>query len=425
MTRLAPSGMRDASVHVAATSVLAAASVVLFPRAVEAAGTALDIQSARGTGMAASVTAMIDDSSAIFYNPAGIAQGRIVDAQAGDSLVMPSVKFTDTRGQSTSTLFRVSAPFQIYESGGITDHLSVGIGVFTPFGLDVPWPSEWEGKSVVTEASLATYDFNPTLAYRIGTFRVGAGLQLVRATVDLKKQIDTPSEVSAELGADTWGEGFDVGAQLEAVPRYLSLGVTYRSAVTLDFTGNVHFDNVPPPFQATLHDQLVKTSLTNPDVLQMGVASRPVQNLLLDVDVVWYGWSKFHAIDIQYPNDTSGTLSASSSEAKNWSNTVNVHLGGELTVSGAWRVRAGVVYDPSPSPSNTLLPDVPDANRLGLAVGLGYLHPSGFGVDLGYQLLVLFSKTSTVPPPLAGAYSGEGNILGISVGYRTPKKAAL
>jgi len=157
----------------------------------------------------------------------------------------------------------------------------------------------------------------------------------------------------------------------------------------------------------------------------MGVASRPVQNLLLDVDVVWYGWSKFHAIDIQYPNDTSGTLSASSSEAKNWSNTVNVHLGGELTVSGAWRVRAGVVYDPSPSPSNTLLPDVPDANRLGLAVGLGYLHPSGFGVDLGYQLLVLFSKTSTVPPPLAGAYSGEGNILGISVGYRTPKKAAL
>lgn len=371
--------------------------------------------------MAAAVTAMIDDSSAIFYNPAGIAQGRIVDAQVGDTLIMPSFKFTDPQGQSTSTLFKVSAPFQIYESGGITDHLSIGVGVFTPFGLTVPWPSEWEGKSIVTEASLATYDFNPTVAYRFGPLRIGVGVQLVRATVDLKRKIDTPSEVSAELGADTWGEGFNVGAQLEAMARYLSLGVAYRSAVTLDFTGNAHFDGVPPPFQATLHDQLVKTSLTNPDVFQMGVASHPLASLVIDVDLVWYGWSKFHAIDIKYPNDASGMLRAP--EPKNWSNTVNVHLGGEVAVNDTWRLRAGAMYDPSPSPSNTLLPDVPDANRMNVAVGVGYAHPSGFSLDVGYQLLVLFSKTSTATP-LAGTYSGLGNIIGISVGYRTPRKPA-
>jgi long-chain fatty acid transport protein len=396
--------------------------VVFSARTAAAAGTALDIQSGRGTGMAAAVTAMIDDSSAIFYNPAGIAQGRILDAQVGDTLVMPSFKFTDQQGQSTSTLFKVSAPFQVYESGGITDHLSIGVGVFTPFGLTVPWPSEWEGKSIVTEASLATYDFNPTVAYRLGPVRIGVGVQLVRATVDLKRKIDTPSEVSAELGADTWGEGFNVGAQLEAIARYLSLGVAYRSAVTLDFTGNVHFDGVPPPFQATLHDQLVKTSLTNPDVFQMGVASRPLESLVIDVDLVWYGWSKFHAIDIKYPNDASGTLSVP--EPKNWNNTVNVHLGGEVAVNDTWRLRAGAMYDPSPSPSNTLLPDVPDANRVNVAVGVGYAHPSGFSLDVGYQLLVLFSKTSTATP-LAGTYSGLGNIIGISVGYRTPKKPAL
>ncbi|HEV7958126.1 MAG TPA: outer membrane protein transport protein [Acidimicrobiales bacterium] len=396
--------------------------VVFSARTAAAAGTALDIQSGRGTGMAAAVTAMIDDSSAIFYNPAGIAQGRILDAQVGDTLVMPSFKFTDQQGQSTSTLFKVSAPFQVYESGGITDHLSIGVGVFTPFGLTVPWPSEWEGKSIVTEAALATYDFNPTVAYRLGPVRIGVGVQLVRATVDLKRKIDTPSEVSAELGADTWGEGFNVGAQLEAIARYLSLGVAYRSAVTLDFTGNVHFDGVPPPFQATLHDQLVKTSLTNPDVFQMGVASRPLESLVIDVDLVWYGWSKFHAIDIKYPNDASGTLSVP--EPKNWNNTVNVHLGGEVAVNDTWRLRAGAMYDPSPSPSNTLLPDVPDANRVNVAVGVGYAHPSGFSLDVGYQLLVLFSKTSTATP-LAGTYSGLGNIIGISVGYRTPKKPAL
>lgn len=387
-----------------------------------AAGTALDVQSGRGTGMAAAVTAMIDDSSSIFYNPAGIAQGRVVDAQVGDSLVVPSVRFTEAQGQSTSTLFKVASPFQVYESGGITDQLSIGIGVFTPFGLTVPWPSDWVGKSVVTEANLATYDFNPTVAYRIGPFRIGAGLQLVRATVDLKRAIDTPSVVSAELGADTWGEGVNVGAQLEAIAQYLSLGVAYRSAVELNFTGNVHFENVPPPFQSTLRDQLVKTSLTNPDVLQMGVASRPARCLVLDFDLVWYGWSKFRALDVTYPNDASGLLSTS--EPKNWSNTVNAHLGGELKVDDTWRLRAGIEYDPSPSPSSTLLPDVPDANRLNLAAGVGYWHSSGFGLDLGYQLLVLFSKTSTAPPPLAGTYAGEANIIGLSIGYRTPRRAA-
>jgi long-chain fatty acid transport protein len=410
------------SIRQATATAVAALGVVLVSRTADAAGTALDIQSGRGTGMAAAVTAMIDDSSAIFYNPAGIAQGRIIDAQIGDALVMPSFKFTDAQGHSTSTLFKVSAPFQIYETGGITDQLSIGVGVFTPFGLTVPWPADWEGKSIVTEASLATYDFNPTVAYRVGPLRIGAGVQLVRATVDLKRTIDTPSEVSAELGADTWGEGFNVGAQLEAIAQYLSLGIAYRSAVTLDFTGDVHFGGVPAPFQATLHDQLVKTSLTNPDVLQMGVASHPLQNLVLDVDLVWYGWSKFHAIDIQYPNDASRTLSVP--EAKNWSNTVNVHLGGELTVDSTWQLRAGAMYDPSPSPSNTLLPDVPDANRLNLAVGAGYAHPSGFSLDLGYQLLVLFTKTSTAPQ-LAGSYGGLGNIIGISVEYRTPRKTAL
>jgi long-chain fatty acid transport protein len=391
-------------------------------RTADAAGTALDVQSGRATGMASAVTAMIDDSSAVFYNPAGIAQGKIVDVQVGDTLIIPTFTFTDTHGQSTSTRFSVSPPFQIYESGGITDQLSVGIGVFTPFGLTVPWPSEWAGKSIVTEASLATYDFNPTVAYRFGPLRIGAGLQLVRATVDVKKAIVTSSEGSSELGADTWGKGFNIGAQLEAIPRYLSLGVHYRSAVTLDFTGRAHFGGIPVPFQATLHDQLAKTSLIDPDILQMGVASHVLQNLVLDLDVVWYGWAKFHSIDISFPNDASGELS--SSEPKSWRNVANVHLGGELTVNETWRLRAGAIYDPGPTPNNTLLPDVPDGDRVNLAAGASYKHPSGFGVDLGYELVVLFNRTSTAAQ-LPGSYTGDGHVIGISVGYRTPKKNAL
>jgi len=390
---------------------------LLLARNALGAGTALDIQSARGTGMAGAVTAMIDDSSAIFYNPAGIAQGRILDAQIGDSLIIPSFQYTSPQGTSTGSQFNVSPPFQAYEAGGLTDNLSIGVGVFTPFGLTVPWPPDWAGRSLVTKATLATYDFNPTVAFRVGPLRVGVGLQVERATVDLQRKIETGSaEVSTELGAAAWGAGYNAGAQLEAIEKYLSLGVHYRSAVKVDFTGAVHFDNVPLLFRGLLYDQLATTSLTMPDILQMGIASRPIPSLVLDADLVWNGWSKFRSIDIRFPRDASGQLG--SHEAKNWNDTLNVHVGGEWSIDESWRVRAGVLYDPSPSPNSTLGPDVPDADRLNLAVGAGYRHACGVGIDLGYQFITLFDKTST--GVFAGTYGGNVNIVGISVSYRTP-----
>jgi long-chain fatty acid transport protein len=402
-------------------AIAAVFALVSFAHDASAAGVALDVQSGRGTGMAGAVAAMIDDSSSIFYNPAGIAQGRVIDVQVGDSLIIPSFRYTSPQGVSTRNATQVVPPFQAYESGGITNDLSIGVGVFTPFGLTLAWPPQWAGKSVIVQASFATYDFNPTVAYRFGPVRVGAGLQLVRATVDLQRKIETGAgQVSTEVGAGTWGVGGNIGAQVEAVPQYLSLGVHYRSAVKFDFDGEAHFDHVPPSFQSALHDQRVTTSLITPDILQIGVASRPIKSLVLDADVTWYGWAKFRSIDLIFPNDATGSLR--SSQPKNWTNTVNVRVGGEAAVDDSWRVRAGILYDPSPSPADTLTPDIPDSDRINIAVGGSYLHPSGFRMDLGYQFLLFMKRTSTFRP-FPGDYSGIANVIGISVGYRTPPAA--
>jgi long-chain fatty acid transport protein len=98
---------------------------------------------------------------------------------------------------------------------------------------------------------------------------------------------------------------------------------------------------------------------------------------------------------------------------------VSVHLGGEVALGDAWRVRAGAVYDPSPSPSGTLLPDLPDADRLNFAVGVGYAYTSGVEIDLGSELVVMRKKVSTAPE-LEGQYSGYVGVLGVSITYRTP-----
>lgn len=402
----------------------AAALATLFARDASAAGTALDVQSGRGTGMAAATTAMIDDSSAIFYNPAGIAQGKGIDAQIGIHLIAPSFNYTSPGGDKTSLKFGVVTPFNAYISGGITDNLSIGVGVFTPFGLKLTWPDGWAGRHLITEADLRTFDVNPTVAYKFGPVRIGAGFQLVRATVELKRDIRFgDQEGSVDLGGSAWGYGGNIGVQVEAIKQYLSFGAHYRSATKVEFNdGLADFKNVPPGLQGAIHDQAVRTSLVNPDSLQLGVATRPIKKLVIDFDAVWIQWSHFKSIDLRFPDDASGSLNQT--QPKNWDNTVNFHLGAEGELSDHWMLRGGVLVDPTPAPANTLTPDIPDSTRVNLALGGTWKHESGIHVDAGYQFIILTGKTSTAPG-FPGDYGGFVNILGLSIGYTTPKEKVV
>lgn len=397
---------------------LGALGIFCFTTDARAAGFALDVHSARPTGMATAVTGFIDDSSAIFYNPAGIARGKILDAQVGATLILPSFSYTNRSGQSTSTEFRVVPPVNAYVSGGITDDLSVGLGFFSPFGSTLSWPDGWEGRRQITDISIQTFFLNPTVAYRFGPVRIGAGFQLVRSTVRLQRRLAFGErEGGVDLGGATWGFGGNIGAQVDAIPKRLHFGIHYRSAVKLNYDGLADFDNVPEPLANAIQDQPVSTSLLTPDILSMGAAFRPVPSLLLAADVVWYGWANFRSVDLNFPEDAGGTLS--NSRPKRWSNIANYHIGAEGEVTTAWRVRGGLVYDPTPSPGDTLTPESPDANRINFAVGGSYVHTSGVHVDVGYRLVILLKRESTARE-LPGDYQGTANLLGLTVGYRTP-----
>ena len=396
---------------------------LFYSQSAHAAGTALDVQGGRGTGMAAATTAIIDDSSGIFYNPAGIAQGKGLDAQVGINLIVPAFSYKSAQtGTDTSMPFNVVTPFQAYASYGITDNITAGVGVFTPYGLDLAWPDGWEGRSQITKASLRTYYINPTVAAHFGPVRFGAGLQIVRGTVELQRDLNFGTSYgSTDLGGASWGVGANGGVQIEAIKKYLLIGGTYRSAVHIDFDdGKAHFEGVPQAFRSQIYDGKVTTSLNQPDNFAIALATHPTDKLVLDAEIVWYGWGKFRSVDINFPNNPA----LSTSQRKDWENTVNYHLGGEYTINKTWQARAGVLYDPSPSPDNTLGPDIPDANRLNLAIGATYKHDSGFFVDAGFQFIKLFTKTST-NPNYPGEAGGVVSILALSVGYTQTRRPGM
>src|SRR3954471_16762968 len=110
---------------------LAAACMMLLSSVALAAGFQLDVHGARATGMGGAVTALIDDPSAIYYNPAGLAGRKGLDVSVGVSLIMPFLNFTHSDGDVTGSAFVLSPPPNVHLAYGVTEDLAIGIGLFT------------------------------------------------------------------------------------------------------------------------------------------------------------------------------------------------------------------------------------------------------------------------------------------------------
>jgi long-chain fatty acid transport protein len=383
-----------------------------------AAGIAVDLQSARGVGMAGSMIGLVDDASGMYFNPAGIVQGQGLEFMVGAAPIVPFFKATPNQGQELSGVANLITPAHMYFTYGITDDLTVGLGVFTPYGLKVEWEPDWPARTIITRADLKVYDINPTLGYRFGAFRIGGGVQIVRATVELKKDIELAPQqfVNVDLAAGSWGIGGNVGIQYEAIPKVLQFGATYRSSVKLDFDGQAHFDNVPAPYSGIFVDQGAHTQLKLPDTFGFGVAYRPIPELALDFDVNYFAWQQFQAIDIKFDNPALNTY-----EAKQWHHAWNYRIGGEYTLNEHIQLRAGILYDLNPSPSFTLLPDIPDADRLNFCLG-GTYRWGAFRIDAGYQFIYFIPRDSTSPvlsPQFNPAgYSATAHVFAVTFGFK-------
>ncbi len=389
--------------------------LVLSSTAAQASGFRLNGHSARAEGMGIAVTALTDDATSIYYNPAGISGHKGFEVSAGINLIFPNVSFkSDNTGASTTAKSAVSTPFNFYATFGITDDLTIGLGVFTPYGAGNTWPAGWEGGGRALSSSVQTFDFNPVISWRVHPrFKVAAGLQFVRGTVLIGRELNfVDSSGTVTLGGDAFGLGWNAGFQLELVEKYLWLGATWRSSVALGFSGSAHFANIPAEFQGLLADQNIHSDIRLPDVMTVGFGYRATSSLRFGADLNIVTWGTFNDLTIAFTNSA-----LTNPLPKKWGDTVSYHLGGELDVVPAFQVRLGLIYDPTGTPTTTLTPDLPDFNRFSVCVGAGWKSDFGLRVDLAYQFIALFDQRSNAPG-FSGTYSGTANVIGLNVGYK-------
>ncbi len=368
-------------------------------------GFVLNDFSAKATGRADAVVATTSDGTSIVYNVAGIAGARGTTFYVGGALIVPDGSF-QAEGNN-DTVHTESPPAVIpgvFVTHRLLDKVVVGLGFHTPFGSRLVWGDDSPSLDEIREQTLRTYFITPSigvdLSKQVPGLRVGAGVDLVPATVKLIQDVyfgDTSGQ--ATLGGNAFGIGGRVGVTYTPAfaPR-LSLGLTWKSKVKLDFEGDADFD-APEPYRAQLPpDGAISTSVTLPQSVSAGLAVRPRKDIEVEANAIWMGWSSYDRLNIELPGG------ATTVSDKLYEDRVTIRLGAEWQATDKLALRAGYMYDPTPIPSTTLNATLPDTNRHDLTVGAGYRFGK-INADFGF-LWVTPGEKDTGDAPNMPVYKG-------------------
>src|SRR5687768_5236261 len=164
------------------------------------AGFSIFEQGAKASGMAGAFVATADDPSAIFYNPAGIAQQREMAVLAGATFINFSNEFTgDPNSPVTSGVEgkydrHTFIPPNTYAILPLGNNITLGFGAFAAWGLRTDWADPWAGRYVSRDADLRTMSVQPTIAWQTtdGRFALGGGVEYRRARVFLNQNLFLP-----------------------------------------------------------------------------------------------------------------------------------------------------------------------------------------------------------------------------------------
>ncbi|MBX3306642.1 MAG: outer membrane protein transport protein, partial [Nitrospira sp.] len=134
-------------------------------------------------------TAQADNASAVFYNPAGMAQLRGVQTAGGMQFVSINTKFSGPTGATvtnSSPTVGLPPPGQFFLTANLKDlgmsalgNLSVGLGVLNLYGFAAKFPTDGPFATAVTFAQLPLIAIKPTVAYKVTeSLSVGLGADI-------------------------------------------------------------------------------------------------------------------------------------------------------------------------------------------------------------------------------------------------------
>jgi len=376
-----------------------------------AGGLSFTEHGAAASGKANAFAGEANDPSAIFYNPAGITQLSGTQVMIGTSIVKLDSTFrSSTTGESTQLQdqFPIVPHFYItHRLKQWNERVSVGLGVYSPFGIVIDWPDNWQGRFNTTNARLRVTVYNPTVAYQATpNLSVAAGIRIADVAAEFEQKFSDPGlgiPESKVRGHDLTAHpvGWNIGL-LYQITDTTAIGLTFRSELQAKLTGEAE---ITGPASAVLPNSGLQSAIKFPPQLVVGLSTKFIPRWTINLDVEWEGYRTVGTI----PKDFIGTMTLTDSPGfRLWKNSYVFRLGAEYAATDRIALRGGFFYDQTPIPDNTFDAAIPNADLYALTAGMGYKWEAT-SVDIAY-LFGFYEKrainASSIDPTLTGATGG-------------------
>ena len=394
-----------------------------------AAGYQLQEYSVTGLGRAfAGQGIMGDDFSALGYNPAGMNFVNQSGFQLGATTVdirskvrgESSVEGTPikTSGKTSPRVTRVLPSF--FGQYKLNEKTTLGMGVYTPFGLATDYENDWFGNIHGKYSSISAINFTPAISYKLAdSLSVGLGVNIQHAMARLTSSAPGVGDVDLHDAKDT-SVGYTVGLTYQPV-KSTRFGLAYRSKVSHNLKGeNKAWSKMMIPYLQGKYD--VSAKIVTPETITLTAAHDLNEKWTLSGTARWTRWNRFDRLTVMQDNAPNGILSETNED---WQNTWFFAMGADYKYCKNLTFRFGAGWDTTAirNPERRTA-RIPDERRIWTSLGATYMK-NNWQFDVGYSHLFIRSnhargtaEPTGNPTKYNAKYNSASDLLGIQLQYK-------
>lgn len=421
-----------------------------------AAGYGVFTQGASGLGQANAVVAHSTGPSSVYFNPALLNDVPGTQIEVGTTAVYADRDISLDSGGNESADSNWNFPSTFYLSHTMSEQISMGLGVFFPFGLSNEWDDKYEGRYITTEGELFTTNINPVVSWRAHErVSIAAGVSAVYLDSTLKSKVNQTAaylilkdkgaplpplasplnDIEQKFEGDDWGFGYNLGLLVKLTEK-ISFGAAYRSEIEFNIDGaDVKLSGVNPLLEGVFTNTKGDADVDLPQQVVTGIAAQLTNDLVMEIGLRWEDWDSTDELRVEL--DSPVFFQTTQTIPRDWQSTWTYNIGGQYQYNENVALNAGYLYGQNAVPGSTFEPMIPDSDAhlfcLGTDVELGqWTVSASFGYeyheerdkknDIGDPLGSIVASSvagqSTVVGTANGEYDTDIYLFALSVGYR-------
>jgi long-chain fatty acid transport protein len=348
-------------------------------------------------------SAIAEDASTNFYNPAGLVRMQNQQLVIAAVPYMTGYQFRGTVVQGSLT-GPYAGPQQTSAQGGtystiptahyaapVGENIVMGLSFVEPFGLDTDYGTDSFVRYVATLTSIQLLDLSPAIGFGITdklSFGMGLDLEHSNGEFDFINTDGTPSNdtLSQNSGSGS-GVGYHFGTLYQFTP-HIRVGLSHHSKITHHLRGSSKFEGplANSGGGGVQSSDEWRSTITFPATTSFSVFGSPNTNWDFMGSVTYTQWNVVKEL-ILYNTATTSGGTTDINVPEYYHNTWNFSVGANYHFTDQLFLRSGVGVDETPVSNRFRNLQLPDSNRIAIALGGHYQATKSLGFDVGWTHL--------------------------------------